>query len=68
MKLHLEKTNLEKIISSIIFLQKHATEKNIDICYEIDPDIKDHYFWIDSQKISQIINNLINNAIKFTNE
>lgn len=43
-----------------------AKEKNIDLILEKEDDISDTYF--DSQRIEQVMSNLISNAIKFTNE
>lgn len=43
-----------------------AKEKNIDLILEKDENIALTYF--DSQRIEQVMSNLISNAIKFTNE
>lgn len=43
-----------------------AKEKNIDLILEKDDEIAETYF--DTQRIEQVVSNLISNAIKFTNE
>lgn len=43
-----------------------AKEKNIDLVLEKDDNISLTYF--DSQRIEQVMSNLVSNAIKFTNE
>ena len=43
-----------------------AKEKNIDLILEKEDSISDTY--IDTQRIEQVMSNLISNAIKFTNE
>ncbi|UFX83342.1 GAF domain-containing hybrid sensor histidine kinase/response regulator [Candidatus Absconditicoccus praedator] len=63
-----EKVNITYLISSIVSLQKFSNNKNIDISCHIDPLLEDEYFWGDTQKISQVITNLVNNAVKFTSE
>lgn len=43
-----------------------AKEKNIELILEKEDNISDTYF--DSQRIEQVMSNLISNAIKFTND
>ncbi len=43
-----------------------AKEKNIDLVFEKEENIDETY--IDTQRIEQVMSNLISNAIKFTNE
>lgn len=72
-KLDLGKMNLDVHASNIkLFLESfwntydiQAREKGIEFKLKIDPDIYDYYL-IDETKITQILGNLVNNAIKFT--
>lgn len=63
-KLKIESVNLKELIKSIVYnYQSKALEKNINIKYES----KDIEVFIDKEKFSQVIVNLLVNAIKFTN-
>lgn len=53
------------IISSIDNISFKATEKNIDILYQID-DFVDTNIITDPTRLYQILNNLLSNAVKFT--
>ncbi|MFA9463795.1 MAG: PAS domain S-box protein [Velocimicrobium sp.] len=48
-------------------LQIEANRKGIEVGYYFDPDIQDDMIG-DGQKVRQILNNLVSNAIKFTDE
>lgn len=60
--------SLPALVESIILShQQKAEEKGLKLIYEIDEEVKNIYI-SDSVRISQILNNLISNAIKFTLE
>lgn len=64
-QLNKEKTDIiELVTSSINNLTILALDKNNTITFS--NDLKDPVAFIDGMKIQQVINNLINNAIKFT--
>jgi PAS domain S-box-containing protein len=44
-----------------------ASRKGLTLKSDIDPQISPHV-WADPQRLQQILNNLVSNAIKFTNE
>ena len=59
---------LELVINSIIELNSQsAKNKNLELVINVDPNIPEHLIG-DPLRIGQIITNLCNNAIKFTNE
>ena len=68
MQLHLESCNLKGELENAALTFASLTE-NKDIAYdiEIDPAIPD-YLLCDSQRIKQIVSNLLGNAVKFTPE
>ncbi len=64
-KLNLSNIKLEKLIKNIIYnFQGIALEKNISISSDID----DIVVYLDKEKISQLIVNLLSNSIRYTNE
>ena len=66
-ELALEKTSLEEIISSVIDELKLAVqEKNLYINWQ-KPDSPAPLISLDKEKIRQVIMNVIDNAIKYTN-
>ncbi len=63
-KLNKSIINLKELIQNIVYnYESKALEKNININYEL----KDIYINIDKNQFSQVIVNLISNAIKYTN-
>lgn len=61
-------TNIRHLLEASLSLYEHlATQKSIFLSLEID-DALPQFLNTDSGKISQIVNNLVSNAIKFTQE
>lgn len=66
LELHIEPFNLEKMIKNIFNITSiKAEEKNISLTFNIDRDITHHVIG-DELRLSQVITNLMSNAIKFT--
>lgn len=64
MEYHFEKINLTKIVGSMVEdLKLIAKKKNLDLTFEASGDIQ---VIADEQKLRQVIQNLIDNAIKYT--
>lgn len=62
---HLEKTNIKKLAATTITLFNHSyIEKGLELL--LDADEEDLIVQIDSDKIKQVISNLLSNAYKFT--
>lgn len=57
-------STIEDVISTV---SNQAQEKHLEINYLMQPDIEEYYLG-DASRISQVLINLIGNAIKFTNE
>ncbi len=67
LKLHYALVNLNDLIKeSEDFFKRLAAEKNIDLIYHLPKE--EINIFIDPERIVQVISNLINNAIKFTEE
>lgn len=65
MRLYKEWTPMDSIIqSSTLYARHRAEEKNIQVCVENHTYV-DRLF-IDPQRTRQILNNILNNAVKFT--
>jgi signal transduction histidine kinase/CheY-like chemotaxis protein len=56
-----------ELVNMLLTEQNIAEEKGLDIIFDFDYTIN-HLFTSDLQKIRQIILNLVNNAIKYTNQ
>lgn len=64
-KLNLSEVNLNQLIKNIVYNnQGKALEKDININFELE----DINTYLDREKISQLIVNLLSNAIRYTNE
>lgn len=67
MDLSFEKHNINDVIEEVVDLQEAvARQKGLDLKKELDDTIPLLYF--DRNRIIQVLNNLVNNAIKFTSE
>ena len=63
-KLNLAKVNVKNLIMNVVYNnQGKALEKNINI----ECDLESIYSYLDKDKISQVIVNLLSNAIRYTN-
>jgi signal transduction histidine kinase/CheY-like chemotaxis protein len=67
MQLNPSSFDLADLETSAQVLFKSICHKNIDFSSSIDPQIP-KYIHADKSRITQVINNLISNAVKFTNE
>jgi PAS domain S-box-containing protein len=66
MTLRPRKFNLSKVIQKVIQLHNNkAKEKKIGLFLDMDSDVPEMVF-MDDTRLSQILNNLVSNAIKFT--
>jgi signal transduction histidine kinase len=68
--LHKEKFNLKEMITEILreYEQIIQHKKNIKLFYESDDNNNEIIIEADRNRLSQVVYNLLNNAIKFTNE
>ena len=68
MKLDFNNTHLFDLIRNIQdTYQNLALEKNLNLSIDIDPKVSAIYL-LDETKLTQVLNNLISNAIKYTNQ
>jgi signal transduction histidine kinase len=66
-KLERARYNLDKIIADCLdFFQKYAEEKNISLSFEKIEGIASPDVNVDKDRITQVIENLLSNAIRFT--
>ena len=69
LKLNKEKFNLNDLISNVVQDYKNSIEKDHNITLLYEPKIDVNFFVeADWYRITQVISNLLNNAIKFTKE
>ncbi len=69
METHYSPVNLPMFISEVYnFHLYNFKVKNIELSYTIDKNFPNLYIKTDNQKMFQIFNNLLNNALKFTNK
>ena len=68
--LNKEKININELITDILkeYRQKIQNKKNIELLYQPDDNNKEITIDADRNRISQVIHNLLNNALKFTEE
>jgi signal transduction histidine kinase len=65
-ELELQPSNVSEVLQTLVLTHNvHATQKNIELSCELDPEIPASLF-IDNTRLSQMINNLLSNALKFT--
>ena len=70
-KLHItpEPTNIEELLKDIYSTyQYESIQKGLIFILNIDENLKNQYFMTDSLRLSQIVINLVVNAIKYTQE
>jgi len=68
-KLELDKSNFDlfKIVENVInLIELKADDKNLDVIVNYDPAVGKNFFG-DSLRLTQILTNLMSNAVKFTN-
>ena len=65
LNLNLEKTQVNEVIQDVYQLNKHNSDnKHIEMLIDLKPNLPEAYF--DPQKIYEVIENLVSNAIKFS--
>jgi signal transduction histidine kinase len=66
-KTHFEYNDLHDLINRMILLiSPQSNEKEVEVIRHFDPDIG--RVWLDSEKIKQVILNILSNAVEFTPE
>lgn len=68
-EIHLEKTDLMELFNDLIsFYKDRAQAKNLDLLHQNEITEPQNLILIDKSKIYNILSNIIDNAIKFTND
>src|SRR5690625_1754958 len=68
MDLAIEKIELEKVVSEAFNIVSYgANKKDLEMLIDIDHQVP-HYIWADAMRLKQILVNLVNNALKFTEQ
>lgn len=68
MELEFQTLNVHDLCEEVVSLfASNARDKKLGLSYEIDPDVPP-FVVIDPTRLQQVLNNLVNNAVKFTKE
>ena len=68
MTLHIERAVLQELAEGISITFNHMTEeKGIALQVSVEDDLPEN-IWTDSQRLEQVMKNLMSNAVKFTDE
>lgn len=57
-----------EVRDTINLFREKIKQKQLDLILELDPELENHFAYLDRNRLHQIISNLITNAIKFTEE
>ncbi len=65
--IHKEKVNVSEVLLEVVKLhQNNASKKNIQLTGDLPPELNDMVLVTDKTKFYQIVNNLVVNALKYT--